>query len=84
MDETTYDVRIYALDVYRGAKVTTYWVRWKCGGQKFAEPFRHYVAERHALYSAIIDTRDRDLALIAQHNTSSPTRAALASPRPAP
>jgi len=41
MDYITYDVRVYALDVYRGAKVTTYWVRWKCGGRKFAEPFRH-------------------------------------------
>jgi integrase len=41
MDGITYDVRVYALDVYRGTKVTTYWVRWKCGGKKFAEPFRH-------------------------------------------
>jgi integrase len=41
MEDTTYDVRVYAVDVYRGAKVTTYWVRWKCGGRKFAEPFRH-------------------------------------------
>jgi hypothetical protein len=49
-----------------------------------SDPVVEYVAERHALYSAIIDTRDRDLALIAQHNTSSPTQAALASPRPAP
>lgn len=41
MDDITYDVRVYALDIYQGAKVTTYWVRWKCDGKKFAEPFRH-------------------------------------------
>jgi hypothetical protein len=41
MDAITYDVRVYATDVYKGAKVTTYWVRWKCGPEKFKEPFRH-------------------------------------------
>lgn len=41
MDEITYDVRVYKTDVYRGTEVTTYWVRWKCGGQRFKEPFRH-------------------------------------------
>jgi integrase len=40
-DEITYDVRVYAVDVYNGAKVTTYWVRWKCAGKKHNEPFRH-------------------------------------------
>ena len=28
-DGTTYDVRIYRNDVYKGVKVTTYRVRWK-------------------------------------------------------
>jgi DNA-binding GntR family transcriptional regulator len=42
-------------------------------------PIAEYLAERHALHTAIIDaidTRDRDraLALIAAHNTSSPTQ----------
>jgi integrase len=37
---TTYDVRIYKTEIYRGAKVTTYYVRWKAGGQQRKEPFR--------------------------------------------
>lgn len=43
MDETTYDVRVYKTDVYRGAEVTTYWVRWKVKGapKPFKEPFRN-------------------------------------------
>ena len=41
MDNITYDVRVYKTDVYKGAKVTTYWVRWKCGGVRQKEPFRH-------------------------------------------
>ena len=28
---TTYDVRIYRTEVYKGVKVTTYRVRWKGG-----------------------------------------------------
>jgi hypothetical protein len=28
-DGTTYDVRIYRSEVYKGVKVTTYRVRWK-------------------------------------------------------
>ena len=27
--------------LYPGQKVTTYWVRWKVGGEGFQEPFRH-------------------------------------------
>jgi integrase len=38
--ETTYDVRIYKTEVYRGAKTTTYWVRWRVAGQNFKEPFK--------------------------------------------
>jgi integrase len=38
--ETTYDVRIYQTEVYRGAKTTTYWVRWRVAGQNFKEPFK--------------------------------------------
>jgi integrase len=42
-DTTTYDVRVYKTDVYKGAEVTTYWVRWKVAGapKPFKEPFRH-------------------------------------------
>jgi integrase len=42
MDNITYDVRIYEIDVWKGAKVTTYWVRWKTGKKPpWKEPFRH-------------------------------------------
>jgi integrase len=41
MDDITYDVRVYKTDVYKGARVTTYWVRWKCDGQRWKEPFRN-------------------------------------------
>jgi hypothetical protein len=37
---TTYDVRVYKTRVYRGAKVTTYTVRWKVGSQEWTEPYR--------------------------------------------
>src|SRR5437879_4875582 len=37
---TTYNVRIYATDVYKGARTTTYWVRWKVAGEPFKEPFK--------------------------------------------
>ena len=38
-DGITYDVRVYRTEVYKGAKVTTYWVRWKVGGEVRKEPF---------------------------------------------
>jgi integrase len=41
MEDITYDVRVYATDVYKGANFTTYTVRWKCGGKKKSESFRH-------------------------------------------
>jgi hypothetical protein len=37
---TTYDVRIYKTDVYKGTRVTTYYVRWQVNGQRRKEPFR--------------------------------------------
>jgi hypothetical protein len=40
-DGTTYDVRVYHTEVYKGAKVTTYWVRWKVGDRARKEPFRN-------------------------------------------
>jgi integrase len=42
MDNITYDVRIWKTEIYKGAKVTTYKVRWKTGTAKpWKEPFRH-------------------------------------------
>lgn len=40
-DGTTYDVRVYRTEVYKGARVTTYRVRWKVGHRLWAEGFRN-------------------------------------------
>src|SRR5262249_51689676 len=40
-DGTTYDVRVYRTEVYKGARVTTYRVRWKVGCRLSAEDFRN-------------------------------------------
>ena len=37
---TTYDVRVYRTEVYKGATVTTYRVRWKVGDQVRRKSFR--------------------------------------------
>jgi hypothetical protein len=37
---TTYDVRIWAIDVYKGKKTTTYKVVWIVAGERFKEPFK--------------------------------------------
>jgi integrase len=39
--ETTYDVRIYKTEVYRGARVSSYRVRWKTAGQDWRRTFRN-------------------------------------------
>ncbi|GGS61439.1 tyrosine-type recombinase/integrase [Actinokineospora fastidiosa] len=38
--DTSYDVRIYKTDVYKGKRTTTYNVRWSVGGRRFKEPFK--------------------------------------------
>jgi site-specific recombinase XerC len=40
-DGTTYDVRVYRTEVYKGARVTTYKVRWKTGHRAWKEGFRN-------------------------------------------
>jgi len=40
MDNITYDVRIWKTEIYKGAKVTTYKVRWKTGPRPRKQPFR--------------------------------------------
>jgi len=40
-EDTTYDVRVYRTDVYKGTKVTTYRVRWKVGHRLWQEGFRN-------------------------------------------
>jgi integrase len=38
--DTTYDVRVYKTEVYRGSRVTTHKVRWKSGDKTWKRPFR--------------------------------------------
>ena len=40
-DGTTYDVRVYRTEVYKGVKVTTYKVRWKTARRSWKEGFRN-------------------------------------------
>jgi integrase len=42
--DTTYNVRIHKIDVYKSRTKNgsnTYWVCWKAGGKRFKEPFKH-------------------------------------------
>jgi integrase len=38
--DTTYDVRIWKTQVYKGKRATTYYVRWATGGRRWKEPFK--------------------------------------------
>src|SRR5260370_25096117 len=40
MNGISYDIRIWAIEIYRGAKVTTYTVRWKVGLRRWKRSFR--------------------------------------------
>lgn len=39
--DTTFDVRVYKIDVYRGTRVTSHRVRWKTGNQSWKRSFRN-------------------------------------------
>ncbi|MBB5871984.1 integrase [Allocatelliglobosispora scoriae] len=39
MSETTYDVRIWKTEVYKGKRATTHYVRWVVAGRSLREPF---------------------------------------------
>jgi integrase len=39
--DTTYDVRVYKTEVYRGSRVSSYRVRWKTGEQDWRRSFRN-------------------------------------------
>lgn len=43
MNDISYNARIYKTEIYKGAKATTYYVRWRVVGapKPFREPFRH-------------------------------------------
>ncbi|MET8756858.1 tyrosine-type recombinase/integrase [Lentzea sp. NPDC004782] len=38
--KTSYKVKIYAIDVYRGKRTTTYWVQWSVAGERYKEPYK--------------------------------------------
>ena len=40
MSETTYNVRIWKTQIYRGARTTTHTVRWGVAGRPWKESFR--------------------------------------------
>jgi hypothetical protein len=52
-DGTTYDVRVYRTDVYKGVKVTTYRVRWKTGNRERRQGFRT-AAQADSFRSALL------------------------------
>ena len=54
MDNITYNVRIWKTEVYKGARVTTYKVRWKTGdAPPWKEPFRNS-AQAESFRSALV------------------------------
>ena len=54
---TTYDVRVYRTEVYKGSRVTTYKVRWKVGGRLWKEGFRTAAQADSFRSSLLIATR---------------------------
>jgi integrase len=57
-DGTTYDVRIYRTEVYKGVKVTTYRVRWKTGNREWRQGFRT-AAQADSFRSALLTAARR-------------------------
>jgi hypothetical protein len=51
--DTTFDVRVYRTEVYKGAEVTTYKVRWKVGARLWKEGFRN-AAQADSFRSALM------------------------------
>lgn len=52
---TTYDVRVYRTEVYKGVRVNTYRVRWKTGHRLWREGFRT-AAQADSFRSALLTT----------------------------
>jgi integrase len=57
-DGTTYDIRIYRIEVYRGVKVTTHRVRWKAGNREWRQGFRT-AAQADSFRSALLTATRR-------------------------
>ena len=70
-DATTYDVRIYKTYVYKGAKVTTHYVRWQVNGQVRKEPFRT-VAQADSFRSELLTAARKGEAFSTRRGGRSP------------
>jgi hypothetical protein len=57
-DDTAYDVRVYRTEVYKGATVTTYRVRWKVGDQVRRKSFRNAAQADSFRSSPVAAARD--------------------------
>jgi len=55
---TTFDVRVYRTEMYRGVKVTTYRVRWKVGKREWRQGFRS-AAQADSFRSALLTAARR-------------------------
>ncbi|MGW3363622.1 tyrosine-type recombinase/integrase [Streptosporangium canum] len=53
MQEITYDVRVHKTQIYKGTKVTTYYVRWQVGSERLREPYRN-AAQADAFRSELL------------------------------
>ncbi len=53
MNDITYNVRVYKTKIYKGARVTTYYVRWKVGSREWKEPHRT-IAQADSFRSSLL------------------------------
>jgi hypothetical protein len=58
MTATTYDVRIWEMETYKGKRVTSYRVRWTVAGERFGEVFRKS-AQAESLRSELLTAARR-------------------------
>jgi integrase len=59
--DTTFDVRVYRTEIYRGTRVTTYKVRWKTDGRLWKQPFRT-AAQADSFRSSLLTAARRGAA----------------------
>ncbi|WP_239335085.1 MULTISPECIES: tyrosine-type recombinase/integrase [unclassified Frankia] len=65
MTTTTYDVRIWKTEIYRGSRVTTYYVRWSVDGKSFREAFRNRAQEESFRADLVAATRKGEAFYVA-------------------
>lgn len=53
MENISYNVRLWKMEIYKGKKVTTYTVRWRVADRAFKEPFRNNKAQALSFESAL-------------------------------